>query len=103
MAICRHLLSNSTSNIFAVARGAEPLQQLQTANPNRVQYLCGDLADASFGAAVAAQCLAVFGAINAVVVNHGIIEPVGLAGEIDATDWIRTFSVNFFGSVALVG
>lgn len=68
-----------------------------------MQYLCGDLADPAFGMVVVTRCLTAFGHINGVAVNHAIIEPVGVAADIEVADWMATFNVNFFGSVALVG
>ncbi|KAK2669795.1 Short-chain dehydrogenase/reductase SDR [Fusarium oxysporum f. sp. vasinfectum] len=100
-AICCHLLSNPTCKVFAVARQPEPLQKLHLAYPDRMQYLCGDLADPAFGMAVVTRCLTAFGHINGVAVNHAIIEPVGVAADIEVADWMATFNVNFFGSVAL--
>ena len=49
-----------------------------------------------------ALALSRWGRLDALVVNHGSLEPVGKVGEGSVEGWRRGFEVNVFSAVGLV-
>lgn len=49
------------------------------------------------------KAVAVFGRVDSLIVNHAVLDPVSKVADADIEEWRRSFDINFFGAVALVG
>ncbi|KAI9669637.1 MAG: hypothetical protein M1831_007333 [Alyxoria varia] len=91
--------------VLAVARSLEPLKKLQEEyGEDRVQVHAGDLTNADAGTTRAMINLAVekWGKLDALVLNHGAVEPVERIENLEMTEWKEAFDVNFFSALALI-
>ena len=100
-AIAQYLISSS-HNVVLVARSEGPLEELRTQSPQQVRTLAGDTSDASLPGKVVEYTLKEFGSLDALIVNHGTLDPVGSIANNDITAWKKTFDVNFFSAVSFV-
>ena len=85
-----------------LARDAEALKKVQDENPDHVRTLPGDMSDLSLPQQAVDLALKEFGQLNAVIVNHGTMDPVARIENSDIQQWRRLFDVNFFSAVAFV-
>lgn len=103
LAIAKHLLTAPrSSNLVILARSKEPLQQLKDQYKGQVEVLSGDLSDLSFGQKAVDLAISAFGRLDGVVINHGILGPVGKIAEADLEAWKGGFDVNYLSAVAFV-
>jgi NADP-dependent 3-hydroxy acid dehydrogenase YdfG len=101
-AIVSYLLGHSNSKLFLVSRTEEPLAALKEKNPKRVDYLAADMADDHTAAKIIKKVIEVYGRIDSVVVNHGVLDPVAKVADANIEAWRKAFDINFFGAVSLV-
>lgn len=97
-----HYLLGKNAKLVVTARSKNALEKLKQHHPDQVEVLVGDAADFSLGEKAAQAALTRWGQIDAVVVNHGVLDPVKRVAEADAKEWRDAFDVNFFSAVALV-
>ncbi|KAI5809293.1 short-chain dehydrogenase [Pyronema omphalodes] len=103
-AIVSHLLSTSSANLFLVSRTAAPMEELKQAHNGRVDYLAVDMAADDASAKIKEALAAAFdgkGRLDALVLNHGVLDPVSKVQDADVREWKMGFMVNFFSGVAL--
>lgn len=100
-AIAHHLLQRN-HKVVAVARTHSALDQLHYQYPDQVEVLAGDLQDLELGKRAVDICVDRWGRVDAVVVNHGTMEPVKKVADTEASEWAEAFGVNVFSAVALV-
>lgn len=60
------------------------------------------MTDAGVAGQAVELALSRWGRLDAVVVNHGSLDPVGKIGEGSVEGWRRAFEVNVFSAVGLV-
>ena len=101
LAIAKKLLS-ANANVVVLARDAEALKRIQDDNPDRIRTLPGDMNDLSLPQQAVDLALKEFGRLDAVIVNHGTMEPVARIENSDIHEWRKLFDVNFFSAVAFV-
>lgn len=105
-AIAHTLLTHSpTTKLVVLSRTHAALDQLLTQyGADRVAVLAGDLADSSLNLATQAVELALsrWGRVDALVVNHGTLDPVGKIADADLGMWRKGLEVNVFSAVELV-
>jgi len=41
--------------------------------------------------------------LDAVIVNHGTLDPVKKLADTDAEEWTKSFDINVFSAIAVVG
>ncbi|KAL2863968.1 SDR family oxidoreductase [Aspergillus lucknowensis] len=103
LAIAKYLLSSPQAhNVVVIARSIEPLQTLKDEYTNQVAILNGDLADFSLGQKAVDLALKSFGAVDGLVLNHGILGQVGKIANADIAEWKKGYDVNFFSLVSFV-
>lgn len=100
-AIAEFLLEKS-HNVILIARTEQPLDELRKRYPDQVLVLAGDLADSSLAQKAVDSALEVFGELNGLIVNHGMMDPVTKIETSSIEDWKKLFDVNFFSAVAFV-
>lgn len=98
-AIAEFLLEKS-HNVILIARTEQPLDELRKRYPDQVLVLAGDLADSSLAQKAVDSALEVFGELNGLIVNHGMMDPVTKIETSSIEDWKKLFDVNFFSAVA---
>jgi NADP-dependent 3-hydroxy acid dehydrogenase YdfG len=88
--------------VVVVARTHAALDQLHYQYPEQVEVLAGDAAD--FGLSEKAVELATsrWDRLDAVIVNHGTLDPVKKVADSTAEEWRNAFDINVFSAVALV-
>lgn len=100
-AIAEFLLKKS-HNVVLIARTEQPLEELRTRYPEQVLVLAGDLGDISLAQKAVDSALTRFEALDGVIVNHGMMDPVTKIETSDIGEWRKLFDVNFFSAVAFV-
>ncbi|KAM0806043.1 hypothetical protein BDR22DRAFT_816903 [Usnea florida] len=98
-AMAEFLLKRS-HNVVLIARTEQPLQELRTKYPDQVLVLAGDLADRSLAQEAVDGAVSKFKALDGLIINHGMMEPVTKIENSDIGDWKKLFDVNFFSAVA---
>jgi len=83
-------------------RSIDALEKLKAQSPKHVQILPGDLADFSLGQKAVDLALSLFGQIDALIVNHGVLGPITRIAECDPAEIRKNFDVNFFSAIACV-
>ncbi|KZF21249.1 short-chain dehydrogenase [Xylona heveae TC161] len=101
-AVAQYLLSPPRShNVVVLARSKAPLEALQKQYPEQVQVVAGDLAgDFSLADKAVQVALDTWGRVDALIVNHGVLDPVRRIADADIDAWRRAYDVNVFGAVA---
>ena len=87
--------------MIVIARSKAPLEELRNQYPKQVRALPGDLADFSLAKEASDLAIREFGRLDGLIVNHGVLVPGRVAAS-DASEWKRTFDVNFFSALAFV-
>lgn len=65
--------------------------------------LAGDVSDFSLAKRAVQLANERWGRVDALVVNHGTLDPVKKVGDSSAEEWRAAFDVNVFSAVGLVG
>jgi NAD(P)-dependent dehydrogenase (short-subunit alcohol dehydrogenase family) len=68
----------------------------------RVEVLAGDMSDFSLAKKAVELAHARWGRLDALVVNHGGLDPVKKVADSSAEEWRAAFDGNVFGVVGLV-
>ena len=89
-------------NVVASARSNEPLEKLRSDYPEQVQLLAGDLADFSLGQKAVNLAKSKWGRLDALIVNHGVLDPITRIRDVEAEEWRECFNINVFSAVAMV-
>lgn len=102
--IARHILdSSSSTKVLLTARSEAPLKQIsEKYGEERVSYLIGDIADENLSSALVSKAIEKFGAINSIIANAGVLEPVESVQNVTIKQWKKLFDVNYFSVVDLV-
>lgn len=85
-----------------MARSKDLLDKLQHENPDHIRALAGDLSDPSLPTEAVSLAVKEFGKLDAVIINHGTMDPVARIANSNQQDWSRLFTINFFSAVAFV-
>ena len=100
-AIAGFLLQNS-HNVVLIARTEQPLEELRKKYPEQVHVIVGNLGDLSLAQKAVKSAREVFGKLDGLILNHGMMDPVTKIETSDIEEWRRLFDVNFFSVVAFV-
>ena len=96
------LAQQPNHKLLVVARTHAALDQLCYQYPNSVEVLAADLSDLSRGAKAVELAGSRWGRLDAVIVNHGTLDPVKKVADLEAEDWRKAFDVNVFSAIAVV-
>ncbi|KAH6616780.1 hypothetical protein C7974DRAFT_416895 [Boeremia exigua] len=104
LAIAHHLLSHPANHkLVLTSRTTSALSALQTQyGDSRVEILAGDAADPSLPASLISAAKSRFGRLDALIVNHGSLDPVCKIGDSSPAAWRAAFDTNVFSAVGLV-
>ncbi|KAH8689870.1 putative short-chain dehydrogenase [Talaromyces proteolyticus] len=101
LAISKYLLTTSPrNNVILLARTAEPLQALQSQYPDNVDYIASDATAPGLPEKAVQLALSRFGALDGLVLNHGVLGQVATVAGAELEEWRSAFDVNF---ISLVG
>lgn len=67
-----------------------------------VEVLAGDAADPALAGKAVALANERWGRLDALVVNHGVLDPVKKVGDCTVEEWKKAFDINVFSAVGLV-
>ncbi|KAG6991025.1 sterol 24-C-methyltransferase [Physcia stellaris] len=101
LAVAQYLIEAS-NNVVVLARSGAALQELKAKHPTQVQAVAADLSDPAVAQSTVEATLEEFGQIDALVLNHGTLEPVTRISDSSVEAWKKGFDVNFFSAVAWV-
>ncbi|KAI1315305.1 hypothetical protein EDD11_000966 [Mortierella claussenii] len=97
------------ANVIGVARSKDALHELSHHIENELQlkdrfkFVVGDLtADSTSKETVELAKKAWSGRIDGLVLNAGVIDPLGAIADTSVQDWKQAFDINFFSILALV-
>lgn len=62
----------------------------------RLVLVEGDITDRATSERAVSQAVAIGGHLNSIILNAGILRPVGEVSQTEVSDWKRLFDVNFF-------
>jgi len=105
-AIVKRLLEAGAS-VFAVVQPgaalAPELDDLVACAHTRLQVFAADVRSTADMAVAAEKALSNFGHVDALINNAGVIQPIGLLGEVDADAWAEVLAVNAGGAMRCTG
>ncbi|KAH7077992.1 hypothetical protein BKA63DRAFT_410546 [Paraphoma chrysanthemicola] len=102
LAIAHHLLSRQ-HKLVLISRTHSALDNLHYQyGSERVEVLAGDLADPSLAAKAVELAKERWGRLDALVVNHGTLEPVKKVADSTVEEWKGAFGINVFSAVGLI-
>ncbi|KAH7088547.1 hypothetical protein FB567DRAFT_441131 [Paraphoma chrysanthemicola] len=102
LAIAHHLLSHQ-HKLVLISRTHSALDNLHYQyGSERVEVLAGDLADPSLAAKAVELAKERWGRLDALVVNHGTLEPVKKVADSTVEEWKGAFGTNVFSAVGLI-
>jgi NAD(P)-dependent dehydrogenase (short-subunit alcohol dehydrogenase family) len=98
------LTSPANHKLIVISRTHEALDQLHSQYPSQVEVLAGDLSDLSLKLPEKAVELAIsrWGKLDALIVNHGTLDPVARIADVKLEDWEKGFRANVTSAVGLV-
>lgn len=88
--------------VYGVARTEEPLRDIQEKYGSRFNYVVTDVTDTERMRELVCDLVDIYGRINSVVANAGVLAPVSPISCSSTKEWERHFAVNFFSIVSLV-
>jgi NADP-dependent 3-hydroxy acid dehydrogenase YdfG len=101
--IVKGLLANPNSSfVIGVDIQTSELDKLLPEHHNRLAVIQGDVSDRSTNQRAIEIAIDRAGKLDCIILNAGILRPVGLAAVTEVTDWKKLFDVNFFGVVHAV-
>lgn len=78
------------------------MKKLATEYPDNFTYVAGDLAHEDTAKAVVKKAIDTFGHIHGVVLNAGVLEPVGSIADANVEAWRKLYDINVMSPLALV-
>ena len=103
LAIAHYLLrAPASARVIGVARTIAPLQDLCTQYGENFEFVCGDISQPEVGGEALSKAVTKFGKLSAVIVNHGVLDPVQKVSDANPQEWRALFEVNFFSAFELV-
>lgn len=100
LATAHHLLKHS-HRLVLVARSEAPLRDLESQYPNQVAFVAGDLSDFPLSKKAVDLAISTWKRLDAVIVNHGVLDPVKKVADSTAEEWRSAFDKTFFSAVSL--
>jgi len=100
LAIAHYLLQKS-HKLVVVARGEQPLRELEKQYNGQVAVLAGDLTDLSLGSKAVELAQTYWQRLDGLIVNHAVLEPVKRIADSSAEEWRAAYDVNFFSAIAM--
>lgn len=89
--------------MIAIARSGDKLQQLvDNYGDERVGIVVGDVTQSATSAEAIKLAKTKFGHINSLILNAGVLDPVGKIDEITVDQWKNHFNINFFSLVDII-
>ncbi|KAI9142051.1 hypothetical protein BKA69DRAFT_1069658 [Paraphysoderma sedebokerense] len=101
-AIVDQILKGSPSTtVLGTARNQKALEELQKQYHPRFEFVAGDIRDESTWNNIVEKALSVWGRIDGVVHNAGVLEPVGKVADIPLSEIKKAVDVNLFSVIGL--
>lgn len=101
-AIVKRLLQTGASVFAVVQSGAETAPEFDDAvavGGFRLQVFEADVRSTTDMTAAATKAIADFGHIDALINNAGVIQPIGLLGDVDPDAWATVLAINAGGAM----
>lgn len=101
MAVAHYLLKQKC-RLVVTARSEGPMRKLSDEYPGQVEICVGDMGEMQTGPKAVEAATSKFEKLDAVVVNHGLLEPITRIAQGDVEDWRKAYDVGFFSAVSIV-
>jgi NADP-dependent 3-hydroxy acid dehydrogenase YdfG len=103
LSIAKNLLANaSTSLVIGVDINTIELEILLEPYPDRLAVVQGDVSDRSVDQKAVETAINRRGKLDCIILNAGILRPVGPSAATAVAEWKQLFDVNFFALVHAV-
>ncbi|KAF2000072.1 NAD(P)-binding protein [Amniculicola lignicola CBS 123094] len=103
LATAHYLLTSSpTTNLLTISRTRGSLSTLSSTHTSRLEILEGDISSETLGQTAVDTAIRKWGRIDALIVNHGTLEPVKKIADARVEEWRMAFEVNVFGTVGII-
>ncbi|KAI9681535.1 MAG: hypothetical protein M1817_002819 [Caeruleum heppii] len=96
------LTQHPDTRLLLISRNTSPLQSLYEEYPARVDLLSADISDYNTAATAIRVVTKKWGRLDGVVINHGVMDPVGKVADVGGRGWEEAFKTNVFGGVELI-
>lgn len=102
-AVAKLLIDAPIQNkVILASRTVQPLEELKSIAPDRVEYSAGDLSDPTFVEKTIDLAVAKFGRLDGLILNHGTLGQVKRLSDLDVKDWQDCFQINLFSAAYAV-
>ncbi|KAF1842481.1 NAD(P)-binding protein [Cucurbitaria berberidis CBS 394.84] len=102
LAIAHYLLSRS-HKLLLISRTESALNDLHKQyGSDKVEVLAGDVSDFSLAKRSVERANERWGRVDALIVNHGTLDPVKRVGDSTVEEWREAFDINVFSAVGLI-
>ncbi|KAF9697002.1 hypothetical protein EKO04_005032 [Ascochyta lentis] len=104
LTIAHYLLSQPAQHkLILTSRTASALTTLQNKyGQERVEIVTGDAADPSIATDLVSVATARFGRLDALILNHGSLDPVKKIADSSPSEWRQAYDINVFSAVGMV-
>lgn len=93
----------SHTKVIAVARSEGKLKELvEQYGEDRIAYFAGDVTNSATSIGAVKLAKEKFGRIDSLVLNAGVLDPVGKIDEVDVESWKDHFNINVFSLVDII-
>jgi NAD(P)-dependent dehydrogenase (short-subunit alcohol dehydrogenase family) len=104
LSIVNQLLSQSGQSTFIIAVDLqnEQLERLKSSSPEKFDFVSGDISVRSTSENIVALAKERTGRLDTLILNAGVLRPVGPIADISVEKFKKLFDVNFFALVHTV-
>ncbi|KAJ4339147.1 hypothetical protein N0V95_007865 [Ascochyta clinopodiicola] len=104
LTIAHYLLSQPAQHkLILTSRTASALTALQTKyGQDRVEIVTGDAASPTIASDLVSVALSRFGRLDALIINHGSLDPVKKVADSTASEWRDAYNINVFSSISMI-
>jgi NADP-dependent 3-hydroxy acid dehydrogenase YdfG len=95
LAAVENMLSNG-ARVVAVDLKTEKLSSLKAHHDRQLEIITGDISERRTSVLAIETAVAKFQRLDCIVLNAGVLAPIGLVAETDVLAWKKLFDVNFF-------
>ena len=82
--------------VIAVDLNGQQLYELQPTTGKRLEIIVGDVSQRSTSEQAIKRALSCSGHLDSLILNAGILAPVGPIAETNVDEWKKLFDINFF-------
>lgn len=104
LSIVSQLLSQSGPSTFIIGADLqnEQLERMKSSSPDTFDFISGDISQRSTSEKIVALAKERTGRLDTLILNAGVLRPVGLVADVSVEEFKKLFDVNFFALIHTV-